>query len=1814
MRFRFKKNINMSHQLSMQRCLLLILLAFSTFACKKEQPKDKNSNALEVMYTSFKGEVPVEDKISFTFSQFVLDNDSLLNIWIDAPYISFEPAVEGKFRWLNKNELQFAPSSPLPYATAITANLNKSILDLNPQYKKWKGNTQFEFTTQSLQLENAFSAWAKEGSKVGCKITTQFNMPIDGNDLANAMEIKIDGKQYAYEVLDKSYSRTHDLMLSEDPNNEAQHKLEVVLLPTKNFNKQRSKKTATLYPIKELKITKIEAKADGLISGINIYASQKLNVDDLKSKLKITPKINYEIEPTYYGCFLKSNDLKIGNNYKVELKKGLIGELGGKLKKQFTQNTSLGEITPEIKFQNSKAIYLTPAGNELVSVRMVNTPKVKISVYKVFQNNLLHFLNRGKSWDSHYHYDRETRNSEYYDYQYYSTDGMGQLVHEEVLQTDQLPSIGINKMLKINFKDKLADKDGVFVVQIEDEDKFYISDSKLISLSDIGIITKEDKDNIYVFLNSIATAKSMPGVEVSLISTHNQLIVKQTSGSDGIAKFSKSAFTEGFIPRLVTVKNGSDFNYINLSSSRYMTSRYDVGGKREGGANYDLFMYAERGLYRPGEQVHFAGIIRDYDWQLTPKMPINVVLKSPNGKEYATVRTQIDDQGMFTADFNISATSMTGTYHAQVTTGKDIYLGSKSVQVEEFMPDRIKVDIEMDKTEFELGEKIEATILAKNYFGPPAADNNYQLEYTVNRSQFHSKKHSDYNFYLNYQYAVSGDEFLEGKTDAEGKITFEKELKEKGLKNMGTLNARLYATVFDETGRPVHKSKRFKIKTQDVFIGNKYVDRWVGTRKPIAIPLLAVDADENSIAQEVEIEVVQYQWHSTLRYSGGRYRYESQKEEITVEEKEVTIQKNGSVYYFTPKTSGNYEVIVRVPNTKFSKNIKFYAYSYEDTNNSSFEVNNEGSIDISFDKESYKVGEKATAILSLPFDGKVLISTERDNVMSHVYMDSKNKTVRYPITVSDKNVPNTYVSATLIKPHLESGIPLTVAHGFESFTVAPSNGKLDVKIKAAEKSRSKTKQKINIKSKPNAHLTVAVVDEGILAIGNQKTPKPYDYFYAKRALNVESGDLYPYLFPEITATGGDAEMMESEMANRQNPMKNKRVKLVSFWSDILKTDASGNASFEIDIPQFSGSLRIMAVGSKNQMFGSAQQQMVVADPIVISSAIPRFLSMNDEWMMTVNVSNTTDKAAKGKVNISTQGPLTVQGDANATIEIPANSEKEVVFMVKAGQQLDQAKVVASVEALGETFTESTDITIRPAASLEKQYSSGIVKGGQTKTLDFATNFLPSSAKHKVCVSNSPLVQFTEDFDNLVRYPFGCLEQTVSKAFPQLYFEDLVQAVYAEGSKSVDRNEIKRNVQHAIDKIRTMQLSNGGLTYWPNSGNENWWASAYAANFLIEAKAKGYQVNNRMLNKLLDYLKYKLKKKEKFVYYYNGSLKKDIVRKETAYSLYVLALAGQPDVSSMKYYLNHPTELSMDAKYLIASAFIMKGDITSARQLLPGAFQGEKSVPVSGGSFYSYIRDIAISTNALLHAQPNHPQIPDLVKLLSQEMGNKKYLNTQESAFGFMALGKYAEQNPKGSATAQLVQNGKTLLTFDGEDICYSQKETDGAMELKVSGEGSVYYFVESQGIPTDGKVKDRDNYLQVRRTFLNREGKLISNNVFNQNELIVVKITLKSLTGKRIENVAVTDILPAGLEIENARITEMPDLDWVNASMKYDHRDIRDDRIHFFTTASASQKTFYYLTRAVTPGNYQLGPVSADAMYNGEYHSYYGSGEVVVQP
>jgi uncharacterized protein YfaS (alpha-2-macroglobulin family) len=546
--------------------------------------------------------------------------------------------------------------------------------------------------------------------------------------------------------------------------------------------------------------------------------------------------------------------------------------------------------------------------------------------------------------------------------------------------------------------------------------------------------------------------------------------------------------------------------------------------------------------------------------------------------------------------------------------------------------------------------------------------------------------------------------------------------------------------------------------------------------------------------------------------------------------------------------------------------------------------------------------------------------------------------------------------------------------------------------------------------------------------------------------------------------------------------------------------------------------------------------------------------------------------------------------------------------VAAAPDINVGKITVTVNALGERFTNETEIAVRPPSTLQKLTGSGSIAGGASQQIRIPTNqFIAGSAAYDMVVSASPAGEWGNQLRYLVQYPFGCTEQVVSSAFPQLYYGD-----FSDRFKwNTGVQNAAAHVQEAIRKLRLRQLYNGAVTLWDGEGAPDWWTTVYAAHFLLEAKKAGFEVDNTLLETMLSYLTSKLKNRSTIPYYYNRDQQRKIAPKEVPYSLYVLALANRAPVSSMNYYKAAPQLLALDGRYLLSAAYAVAGDKRAFAQFLPTAFSGEVSVKQTGGSFYSPLRDEAIALNALLDADPGNAQVPEMARHISDWLKNERYLNTQEQAFSLLALGKLARSAAKTNATAEIRSNGNVIGRSNGNDW-KSEKGTlqPSAIEISTKGNGRLYYSWQAEGISSTGSYTQEDKYLKVRRTFYDRYGRLISNNTFKQNDLVIIGITLEKTFSTPIENIVITDLLPAGFEIENARTKELPGMEWIKGASEPVALDVRDDRIHFFVDAHAPKQTFYYAARAVSPGFFRQGPVSADALYNGAYHSYHGAGVI----
>jgi uncharacterized protein YfaS (alpha-2-macroglobulin family) len=1797
--------------------LFLSLLVFS-LSCNNSKGK------IYILNTNFGQEVARMQNMIFTLSEDVLSDDAKIGTWEKTELIEFVPAIKGNFKWVAKNEVMFTPDAALGICQDYKAALSEKMLVYSKEKKKIDKTKQLEFHTPYLNLTNISAYWSLNESTgtPEIRLNTDFNYPLKPQAFVEKAKLTVNDKPAGFVLDDAAASENFSMGIRDRKALDEPTEISVILnkglspVGSSYKTSEEIRQTIVLSSPFELQVTSATTRFEEGLGMIDVMTSQQIDEKTLAAGYTIQPQISTTAEVSRNGFVIKG-EFAEQVAYTLTINGSLRGVLGGKLKNDYSSNLFFGEMPPSISFSNKHAQFITNKGKQNIGLNIINIPQVQLQVTKIYRNNILLYMNNMRSYD--YEYDEEGESSEGNDIYYDDyNEQYGSLIVDKAVDTRDLPSNKGISLLNVNLNDDKKFK-GIYHIKVKSNGEDYSSASKLVSVSDIGILAKQSKNDLMVMANSLLTSEPLADVEIVLVSSNNQDIYTLKTNGEGIAHFTDmEQKTSGFRVAMITATQGEDFNYLLLNDNRVETARFETDGIQDNKAGWWAYIYGDRNIYRPGEKIYFNAVIRNDGMENMKNIPVIAKLVMPNGRVLSEKRLTTNAQGAAASDFSTSEGALTCAYSIQLFNSNDVLLNSSRISVEEFVPDKIKVNQTLNKLDFRQNDKIIYSGEALTFFGPPSRDRSYETEFTFRTEAFTAPKFPNYRFYMKDKIKFEPD-VREGKTDEYGKFSEEFVIPDEWA-NSGYVKGNVFTTVFDENGRPVNRVKQLDIYTQPVFFGVASHDEWVGLNAPVNFDIIALNKDKNlNKTQGVMVEIVKLEWQNVLESYYGSFRYNSKAIEKVVSSKIISMPAGKTTYSYIPPVSGQYQLRVRLSGSSTGYTYSdFYAYQYGSTSSGSFEVSQEGEVIIVADQEKYTDGDKAKVLFKTPFNGKLLVTVERNKVFEYHMLDVVDKTASFNLDIREEHVPNIYISATLIKKASLSDIPLTVAHGLKNISVIKNNTQLPVNITANASSRSQTKQTIKIKTAPNAEVTVAIVDEGILSIKNFKSPDPYNYFYQKRALQVESFDLYARLFPEISsaATGGDAYGLEK----RVNPLSVHRFEPVAIWSGVLKANGNGEVEFTAQIPKFYGAVRIMAVAYKDQAFGASEKEMKIFDPIVLSTSLPRFLSPGDEITMAVNLMNTTGNTSNIKASVQVSGPVELLQSDNNAYAIEAGKEKMILFTLKAKADIGKAEINVKISGANEVYTDKTAIAVRPAAGLQMWSSEGVLAAGKTEAVALPADFIGTPELH-MTVHNSPLAQLSGMMSKLLRYPYGCAEQTISTAFPQLYFAEYAKSVgqFVNNDK-LGENEMNPNynVMEAIKKISALSGADGNISYWPGYYNYNLYLNAYALHFLSECDKKGFEVNQSLKSRLttlcINQTSGVLEETDKIRSESGQWVERKFISREKIYALYVLALSGSPNRSAMNYCKMSQGKLHNASKYMLAGAYALSGDMKSFKELLPKTYARENDLIWSWNSFASPIRDKALVLNALIEADINQPQVLEMVRSLSSDIKRNTYFNTNEMSYSLLALGKYSQKKVVPGGKAVIMADGKKIGTYDGKSLVISQKGSYKNISIQSTGKGSVYYNCIYEGISSTGRITEEDKGLVVRRYFYNRKGESINVSDIRQNDLVVVKITIQTSFATGLKNVAITDILPAGLEIENPRITATKELDWIKDQSYASYMDVRDDRINYFMDLQAARsETLYYMCRAVSKGRFILGPVQADAMYDGSIHSYYGKGVLVVQ-
>ncbi|HEX3045297.1 MAG TPA: alpha-2-macroglobulin [Bacillota bacterium] len=1757
------------------------------------------------------GEISPKTNLNFTFSGDLGPVDKIGQTFA-GELIRFNPTVPGKYRWISTRELQFLPEAPFRPSTHYNLELRA---DLSPDKNRWlSGNRTREFTTYRFKVTDVgISSTYLSNHKKGIELQARlnFNYPVAPLELQKALKLHFEGwgREVKYNLSPNENSDQFTITCEPLYLTEKEQKVELNIAKgfrpiggTLGLAADFTKKV-DLGVKQELKILGVAAKTDSSNCWLSVHCSEPVEPQTVSNFIQLQPAVKFKTEIDGAYILIRSDAFEAEESYNLRITAGLPALNGSPLKREYTASGIFANLEPSLRF-NSTGRYLSSQGFMNLGLETVNVGKVNLEISQIFPNNIVAFINAGHQ---SYYYD------DYY-VSSYNIPNYGRVIKSNVFSVGGSENETITTPINLGtfFTDKYR---GVFQVVVYDTEDRWRQDSKYVVITDLGIMAKLGPNELDVWVNSLETLEPKGNTKVSLLSQNNQVIATANTDNKGMARFPELQKSLGdFQPFLILAEQEKDFSFVTLNDSLVPTTDFDVNGRNSLDSGYEAFLYLDRDIFRPGDHANLAGIIRGVKVAMPPEFPVKLEIKQPDGQIFKQLQSVTGDRGACEFGFEIPDYAQTGKYQASLLVAEEV-IGTTNFGVEDFMPERIKVTTKTDKNEYNPGEEATISVEGVTLFGPPASGRRTEMRVKVEPEAFQPVGYQSYLFgdpeqkFTNIEEEL-GDDQLDEKGMTEYTYAFPEQ-----LTPPSKLRATFQATVFEEGGRAVSSYKVVSLHPYPVYIGMKpVIEEYGEVGKPYPVKYVVLNQQgKPATGRSLKVEVYRITWNTVWRRdSDGRYTYHSTEERTRVYNGPLTSASASGeqTYEFTPRDWGRFQIVITDTKSESCGSLGFYASGW---GYAPWAMESPEKIQLDLEQKSYKVGARARVQVKAPFSGKALVTVERGKVYDYQVVNFKNNTGIITIPVKEEYKPNVYVSVHLIRStkSLEKNTPVR-AFGTIPLKVDCSQHNLAIQLEAPAEIRPNRTVEVQVKvanTGAQAYLTLAAVDEGICQITNYSTPDPLGFFYGKRALNIYSYDLYGMVLPEVApveskkSPGGDAD--EQDIARRQNlnPVSVRRVKPVSLWSGLVKLNG-GTAKIRLNVPQFNGTLRLMAVASSEANFGSSQKKILVRDPIVMTPTFPRFVAPGDQFMVPVSIFNGTGSAGNFSLNINSEGPVESISESRANVDLKKEEEKTLRFQFKAKNASGKLAFKLVVKGNGSACEMSEELAVRPATPLTHEIVSGTITAKTPLKITPEDKWMPGTTDYRLTLSPFPGIKLAGSLQYLLGYPYGCVEQTTSKVLPLLYFDELAEATDTSVFKGGNADYF---VNQGIEKLESMQMWDGSFSYWPGGDYQYDWGSIYASHFLIEARKAGFNVSDRVYDRLITNLTRVAKSNVKDEYRFQTKV----------YALYALSLAGKPQTSVMAYLKNYQLDqLTLYSRAQLAACYFYAGDRKTAVSLLPESFAVYTGNRETGGNFNSEVRADAIILGVLAEIDPSNPAVPKLVKRLSDQAEIGYWGTTQENAFALLALGKALKRSNQENYSGELMVGKTKIASFNHEKAVNvsDRRLSQGPISVKITGGGVCYYYLKTSGVSLAAEVAEYSSGIEVNRRFLDRFGSNISLDQVKQGDLLVAEITISSNQGD-LENVAIVDLLPGGFEIENPRLGKDNTFNWMEEEglLRPDYMDIRDDRLLLFTNLPDSRNyTFYYAVRAVTCGEFTLPPLKAECMYEPEVSSISSSGRVTI--
>lgn len=1338
-----------------------------------------------------------------------------------------------------------------------------------------------------------------------------------------------------------------------------------------------------------------------------------------------------------------------------------------------------------------------------------------------------------------------------------------------------------------------------------DDDYYYgKAVSRNILASDIGLIYKlDDRKRSHAFVTNMITAKPLAGAQIEYYDYTRQLIASGTSNAQGMLDVPLSRK-----PFLMLAKYGRQRGYLKLlDGDANSLSKFDVSGEvvQKGVKGY---LYGERGVWRPGDSLYLTFILEDKEQRLPPNHPVKFELQDPNGQIVCQASTARHIGSMYDFRTATSPEAPTGNYTAMVRVGNRQF--SQSLKIETVKPNRLK--IYLDFAGGGANDSV-AKLSARWLHGATAKNLHASVNVSVNQMPTVFSNYKSYCFDSPVRHFYSdADQVFDGPLNEKGEAVFKTTLNV-GRAAPGMLRATYITKVFEEGGDFSIDRYSKTYSPFKTYVGLKQpalqaYDQAYETGKVHRFEIATVDAEGKSVdAKKLQVKVYKIQWR--WWYERGEEEalstYISRPGSIVVKDTLVSTTRGKGAFYFgiSYPEYGRYLITVNdLEGGHETGRIVYVDWPYWNRANRS---DNENANMLSFacDKSRYTTGEFIKLSFPSPSDGMALVSIESGTrVIQKFWVETKKGETVHQFPATSDMAPNAFIHVSLIQPHANTKNDLPIRmYGVVPVMVDEPATHLIPQVRMADVLKPESTAGIRVSEKNGRKMTytLAMVDEGLLDLTRFSTPQPWNTFYAREALGVKTWDMYDAVIgayagklDKLLSVGGDGDGMGGKgvKANRFKPM-------VTFAGPFT-LEAGGERTHHVNIPNYVGSVRVMVVAEHNGAYGNAEKAVAVRKPLMVLATLPRVLGPGENLSLPVDVFAMEDHVKDVKLEIEINGLLSVDGAAQQTLRFSRPGDEVVNFKLRVAEKTGVARIKVTAVCGRERAVQEMEVDVRTPNPKVTEGIDLVLEPGQEKTAEILFKGVEGTNKTTLEFSTIPSLGLGKRLDYLIQYPHGCIEQTTSAVFPQLYVTNLMEP------GETQRQLISRHIKAGLKRLQSFQTSNGGFAYWPGESYDSEWGSNYAGHFMIEAEKQGYALPPNLKSKWVKYQQETARNwsaKSGVYSHPHGEESNQVIQ---AYRLFVLALANQAELGAMNR-LREEKDLSHSARWRLAAAYQLVGQQEVANALV-------KNIPVSVKPYqelsYSYgsdTRDEAMILEALSLLK-DKTRSAALAKEVARKLNSNDWMSTQETAYSLLAMCEYAGVKGTGREVRfRYGLNGKPVaeqrLQKSLYQVSYSDEDLPktSSLNLKNTGEATLFVKVLTEGVPLTGDKTASSRDLNMNVVYKNLKGQVIQPDKLVQGTDFLAVVTVSNPGSKGyLQEMALQQIFPSGWEIHNSRLDES------GTASAARYQDIRDDRVYsYYELKEHSSKTFVVQLNATYLGRFYLPTVYSEAMYDHLIHA-----------